>query len=84
MELLILLAFLTGWFVCWTQMSKSESRQLQELQSLNQELLKKFESPVEQTQLRYLTELQLENQKLKLKYQELQSKMALVLESQQE
>ena len=33
MELLILLGFLTGWFVCWIQMSKSESRQVQKLRS---------------------------------------------------
>ena len=33
MELLILLGFLVGWFVCWIQMSKSESRQVERLQS---------------------------------------------------
>lgn len=33
MELLWLLMFLTGWFVCWIQMSKSESRKVQQLQS---------------------------------------------------
>ncbi len=38
MELLILFAFLTGWFVCWIQMSKSESRQIQQLQLENQQL----------------------------------------------
>jgi len=38
MELLILFAFLTGWFVCWIQMSKSESRQVQQLQFQFQQL----------------------------------------------
>ena len=33
MELLILLGFLTGWFVCWIQMSKSESQQVERLKS---------------------------------------------------
>jgi septation ring formation regulator EzrA len=33
MELLYLLMFLTGWFVCWIQMSKSDSRKVQQLQS---------------------------------------------------
>ena len=33
MELLYLLMFLTGWFVCWIQMSKSESQKVQQLQS---------------------------------------------------
>lgn len=38
MELLILFAFLTGWFVCWIQMSKSESRKVQQLQFQIQQL----------------------------------------------
>ncbi len=33
MELLVLLGFLTGWFVCWIQMSKSESRKVEQLKS---------------------------------------------------
>lgn len=33
MELLILFGFLAGWFVCWIQMSKSESRQVEKLKS---------------------------------------------------
>jgi hypothetical protein len=38
MELLILFGFLTGWFVCWIQMSKSESRKVEQLQFENQKL----------------------------------------------
>ena len=61
--LLWLLMFLTGWFVCWIQMSKSESRKVETLRSLNRWLLEKFQSPLSQSE--YLTHLQLENQKLK-------------------
>ena len=43
MELLSLLMFLTGWFVCWIQMSKSESRALEQQKSEYQELESKFQ-----------------------------------------
>ena len=44
MELLFpLLMFLMGWFVCWIQMSQSESRKVQVLQALNQQWESKFQ-----------------------------------------
>jgi septal ring factor EnvC (AmiA/AmiB activator) len=42
MELLYLLMFLTGWFVCWIQMSRSESRQVAHWQSEYQEMERKW------------------------------------------
>ncbi len=69
--LLWLLMFLTGWFVCWIQMSKSESRKVETLQSLNRSLLEKFQSQPSKSE--YLTHLQLENQQLKFEYRQLQS-----------
>ena len=42
MELLYLLMFLTGWFVCWIQMSKSDSRKVAHWQSEYQEMERKW------------------------------------------
>lgn len=38
------LLFLMGWFVCWTQMSKSESRKVKELQYLADRRLESLKS----------------------------------------
>jgi len=54
MELLILLGFLTGWFVCWTQMSASESQQVKQLQLDSQQM----QSENQQMQSRYLEQVQ--------------------------
>jgi hypothetical protein len=48
MELLILLGFLTGWFVCWMQGSGSPSRSLGKKLELYQVLAKKLESELAQ------------------------------------
>lgn len=58
MELLILLGFLTGWFVCWTQ-SQSEIRKLKELHQGQSEYLQTLQS---------LNQSVLEEQEKRLKY----------------
>ena len=45
------LMFLTGWFVCWIQMSKSESRLVQQIRFENYRERKRLASEVERLEL---------------------------------
>ena len=63
MELLYLLMFLTGWFVCWIQMSKSDSRQLR----LKNQLVEMLKSENQQLLSQY-QQLQLDYQKMEQKW----------------
>ena len=69
MELLYLLMFLTGWFVCWIQMSKSESRQVAHWKSEYQEMERKWQAVSRQYANLHAELLQSKSQLGQLEYQ---------------